>query len=67
MKSTTAKKRATVKENEPVILLENVSKAYTAGGAALNKGNLHINKGEFGFVVGDSGSGKSTLIKLLLR
>ena len=28
---------------------------------------LHINRGEFVFVVGDSGSGKSTLIKLLLR
>ena len=63
------KKRAqkTANGNEPIILLENVSKSYTAGIPALNGINLHINKGEFVFVVGDSGSGKSTLIKLLLR
>ena len=69
MKSTAVKKRAqkTANGNEPIILLENVSKSYTAGSPALNGINLHINKGEFVFVVGDSGSGKSTLIKLLLR
>ena len=69
MKSTAVKKRAQKTENgnEPIILLENVSKSYTAGIPALNGINLHINKGEFVFVVGDSGSGKSTLIKLLLR
>jgi len=69
LKSTAVKKRAqkTANGNEPIILLENVSKSYTAGIPALNGINLHINKGEFVFVVGDSGSGKSTLIKLLLR
>ena len=69
MKSTAVKKRAqkTANGNEPIILLENVSKSYTAGIPASNGINLHINKGEFVFVVGDSGSGKSTLIKLLLR
>ena len=69
MKSTAVKKRAqkTANGNEPIILLENVSKSYTAGIPALNGINLHINKGEFVFVVGNSGSGKSTLIKLLLR
>lgn len=68
MKNTTfAKKRNAASEEEPIILLENVSKAYTTGVPALNGVNLHINKGEFVFVVGDSGSGKSTLIKLLLR
>lgn len=53
--------------NEEIITLENVSKAYATGAPALNGVNLHINRGEFVFVVGDSGSGKSTLIKLLLR
>lgn len=69
MKSIAVKKRVqrTGSGDDPIILLENVSKSYTAGVPALNGINLHINKGEFVFVVGDSGSGKSTLIKLLLR
>jgi len=69
LKSTAVKKRVqrTGSGDDPIILLENVSKSYTAGVPALNGINLHINKGEFVFVVGDSGSGKSTLIKLLLR
>ena len=69
MKSTAVKKRVqrTGSGDDPIILLGNVSKSYTAGIPALNGINLHINKGEFVFVVGDSGSGKSTLIKLLLR
>ncbi|MBD5537335.1 MAG: cell division ATP-binding protein FtsE [Lachnospiraceae bacterium] len=50
-----------------MIFLDGVSKVYSAGAPALNGITLHINRGEFVFIVGDSGSGKSTLIKLLLR
>ena len=50
-----------------MITLKNVSKAYIEGVPALENVNIHIDAGEFVFVVGDSGSGKSTLIKLLLK
>lgn len=50
-----------------MIDLQNVSKAYDAGTPAVNDMNIHIDEGEFVFIVGDSGAGKSTLIKLLLK
>ena len=46
-----------------MIVLENVVKEYPNGVGAINGISLHIERGEFVFVVGDSGSGKSTLME----
>lgn len=50
-----------------MIKLVNVSKKYESGVMALSDANIHIQKGEFVFVVGASGAGKSTFMKLLLK
>ena len=42
-----------------MIDLIDVSKSYGPGLPAVNHANLHIDKGEFVFVVGNSGSGKN--------
>ncbi|MBP1924201.1 cell division transport system ATP-binding protein [Sedimentibacter acidaminivorans] len=50
-----------------MIEFNNVSKIYKKDFAAVKNINLHIEAGEFLFIVGKSGAGKSTLIKLLLK
>lgn len=50
-----------------MIDLKDVTKSYGKAQPAVNHLNLHVEKGEFVFIVGSSGSGKSTLIKLLLK
>ena len=50
-----------------MIQFENVNKTYGKNVKAVRNLNLHIDRGEFVFVMGDSGSGKSTLIRLLLK
>lgn len=47
--------------------MTDISKTYPGGNVALCHVNLHIDPGEFVFVVGPSGAGKSTFIKMLFR
>ena len=50
-----------------MIKFENVIKKYEHDVTALDNINVHIEKGEFVFLVGPSGSGKSTFLKLVLK
>ncbi|MBE0429752.1 MAG: cell division ATP-binding protein FtsE [Thermoleophilia bacterium] len=50
-----------------MITFENVSKIYEPNIKGLENVSVHIERGEFCFLVGHSGSGKSTFIRLLLK
>lgn len=50
-----------------MIRFENVTKMYEPNIVGLQDINVHIERGEFAFLVGHSGSGKSTFIRLLLK
>lgn len=50
-----------------LVELKNVCVAYNKGHNVINGINIHIDDGDFTFIVGASGAGKSTLIKLLLK
>ena len=51
-----------------MIDFKNVKKSYSSNGTvALDGVDLHIDDGEFVFIVGHSGAGKTTIMKLLTR
>lgn len=50
-----------------MIKMKDVYKKYKNGVSALNGIDIHIEKGEFVYIVGPSGAGKSTFIKLIYR
>ena len=50
-----------------MIEFKGVYKTYDTGIEALKDVNIHIDKGEFVFIVGASGAGKSTFLKLIMR
>lgn len=50
-----------------MIDFKNVTKVYEPNITAIKNMNVHIDKGEFVFVLGHSGAGKSTFLKLMLR
>src|SRR5699024_7050426 len=50
-----------------MIIMKDVHKTYANGVTALNGISVHIERGEFVYIVGPSGAGKSTFVKLIYR
>ena len=51
----------------PVVEFRDVSKVYDGGSVGLERASMHIDRGEFVFLVGPTGCGKSTCIRLLQK
>lgn len=51
--------------NRPVVIFEDVHKAYPPHKSVLRGLNLQIERGEFVFFTGPSGAGKSTLLRMI--
>ena len=49
-----------------MIIFDNITKRYGSK-VALENATIHIDKGDFVFLVGPSGAGKSTFIKMILK
>ena len=49
-----------------MVTFDHVSKIYKPDIKALDDLSLHVDEGEFVFIVGSSGAGKSTLLKLIM-
>ena len=54
------------KVKDRMIIFNKVTKNY-GGNTGLNDASLHINRGDFVFLVGPSGAGKTTFIRLILK
>ncbi|HNS98055.1 MAG TPA: ATP-binding cassette domain-containing protein [Polyangiaceae bacterium] len=63
----TGKKYDASASDRPILVFEDVYKAYRADQPVLRGTHLVIERGEFVFITGPSGSGKSTLLRLLYR
>lgn len=50
-----------------MITFKNVTKIYDGNNVGLENASIHIDRGDFVFLVGPSGAGKSTFIKLMLK
>lgn len=53
--------------NDPIILIDNVSKTFDGGKLALDKVSLSVQRGGFITIAGPSGCGKTTLLRTINR